>query len=128
MVLCRTRRPYDPNGVYRDRKWQGRRCSQTRPQLAAALSEARRQKCPVVVAKFDRLSRDVAFVVPRVCQRQGAVCRPATRSGGYCPSRALELLPLRKCRPRVTRKKSESPALRGAGLFWGSGDGIAALQ
>ena len=29
-----------------------------RPQLAAALSEARKRKCPVIVAKLDRLSRD----------------------------------------------------------------------
>ena len=28
-----------------------------RPQLAAALAEARRRKCPIVVAKLDRLSR-----------------------------------------------------------------------
>jgi DNA invertase Pin-like site-specific DNA recombinase len=33
-----------------------------RPQLASALSEARRQRCPVAVAKLDRLSRDVHFI------------------------------------------------------------------
>ena len=33
-----------------------------RPQLAAALNEARRQRCYVGVAKLDRLSRDVHFV------------------------------------------------------------------
>jgi len=33
-----------------------------RPQLAAALAEARKRKCPVVVAKLDRLSRDVHFI------------------------------------------------------------------
>ena len=33
-----------------------------RPQLAAALEAARKAKCPVVVAKLDRLSRDVAFI------------------------------------------------------------------
>ena len=33
-----------------------------RPQLAAALAEARRRKCSVLVAKLDRLSRDVAFI------------------------------------------------------------------
>jgi DNA invertase Pin-like site-specific DNA recombinase len=33
-----------------------------RPQLSAALEEARRRKCPVVVAKLDRLSRDVHFI------------------------------------------------------------------
>jgi DNA invertase Pin-like site-specific DNA recombinase len=33
-----------------------------RPQLAAALAEARRRKSPVIVAKLDRLSRDVHFI------------------------------------------------------------------
>src|SRR5260221_6641774 len=33
-----------------------------RPQLAAALEAARKAKCPVVVAKLDRLSRDVHFI------------------------------------------------------------------
>ena len=33
-----------------------------RPVLAAALAEAARLKCPIVVAKLDRLSRDVAFI------------------------------------------------------------------
>jgi DNA invertase Pin-like site-specific DNA recombinase len=33
-----------------------------RPQLAAALAEAAKRRCPVVVAKLDRLSRDVHFV------------------------------------------------------------------
>jgi DNA invertase Pin-like site-specific DNA recombinase len=33
-----------------------------RPQLAAALAEARKRKCPVSVAKLDRLSRDVHFI------------------------------------------------------------------
>lgn len=40
-----------------------------RPQLAAALDEARRNKCAVVVAKLDRLSRDVAFVAGLMAQR-----------------------------------------------------------
>ena len=33
-----------------------------RPQLAAALNEARKQRCSVGVAKLDRLSRDVHFI------------------------------------------------------------------
>jgi DNA invertase Pin-like site-specific DNA recombinase len=40
-----------------------------RPQLAAALAEARRRKCPVAVAKLDRLSRDVHFISGLMAER-----------------------------------------------------------
>ena len=40
-----------------------------RPQLAAALAAGRSGKCPVIVAKLDRLSRDVAFVASLMAQR-----------------------------------------------------------
>src|SRR5687768_12996538 len=40
-----------------------------RPQLAAALAAARQSKCPVLVAKLDRLSRDVAFISGLMAQR-----------------------------------------------------------
>ena len=33
-----------------------------RPQLAAALAQAQNHRCPVAVAKLDRLSRDVHFI------------------------------------------------------------------
>src|SRR6478609_5971050 len=33
-----------------------------RPQLAAALKVARKHKAPIIVAKLDRLSRDVHFI------------------------------------------------------------------
>jgi DNA invertase Pin-like site-specific DNA recombinase len=40
-----------------------------RPQLAAALAAGRARKCPVLVAKLDRLSRDVAFIAGLMAQR-----------------------------------------------------------
>jgi len=40
-----------------------------RPQLAAALGAARRLRCPVLVAKLDRLSRDVHFIAGLMVQR-----------------------------------------------------------
>jgi DNA invertase Pin-like site-specific DNA recombinase len=40
-----------------------------RPQLAAALAAGRARKCPVIVAKLDRLSRDVAFISALMAQR-----------------------------------------------------------
>ena len=40
-----------------------------RPELAKALKAARKGKCAVVVAKLDRLSRDVAFIATLMAQR-----------------------------------------------------------
>jgi DNA invertase Pin-like site-specific DNA recombinase len=40
-----------------------------RPQLAAALKAAKRGRCPVVVAKLDRLSRDVHFISGLMAQQ-----------------------------------------------------------
>ena len=54
-----------------------------RPQLAAALGEARRKRCSIGVAKLDRLSRDVHFIsglmahrVPFVVAELGADVDP----------------------------------------------------
>jgi DNA invertase Pin-like site-specific DNA recombinase len=40
-----------------------------RPQLAAALAAAKQVGCPVIVAKLDRLSRDVHFISGLMAQR-----------------------------------------------------------
>jgi DNA invertase Pin-like site-specific DNA recombinase len=40
-----------------------------RPQLAAAISLAQRNHCPIVVAKLDRLSRDVHFISGLMARR-----------------------------------------------------------
>jgi DNA invertase Pin-like site-specific DNA recombinase len=40
-----------------------------RPQLAAAIKAARKAKCPIVVSKLDRLSRDVHFISGLMQQR-----------------------------------------------------------
>jgi DNA invertase Pin-like site-specific DNA recombinase len=40
-----------------------------RPQLAAALAVAKRKVCAVIVAKLDRLSRDVAFISALMAKR-----------------------------------------------------------
>jgi DNA invertase Pin-like site-specific DNA recombinase len=41
---------------------KGNDALERRPQLAAALAEARRRRCSVGVAKLDRISRDVHFI------------------------------------------------------------------
>lgn len=40
-----------------------------RPQLAVALAAGKAGKCPVIVAKLDRLSRDVAFIAGLMAQK-----------------------------------------------------------
>jgi DNA invertase Pin-like site-specific DNA recombinase len=40
-----------------------------RPQLGIALAMAKKLKCPVIVAKLDRLSRDVAFIAGLMAQK-----------------------------------------------------------
>ena len=40
-----------------------------RPQLASALATAKRARCSIVVAKLDRLSRDVAFIAGLMASR-----------------------------------------------------------
>jgi DNA invertase Pin-like site-specific DNA recombinase len=40
-----------------------------RPRLDAALKQAKKLKCPVIVAKLDRLSRDVAFISDLMARR-----------------------------------------------------------
>jgi DNA invertase Pin-like site-specific DNA recombinase len=56
-----------------------------RPQLTAALAKARKLKCAVLVAKLDRLSRDVHFIsglmahkVPFIVAELGTDCDPFT--------------------------------------------------
>ena len=48
-------------GEYQDVA-SGKLALDSRPGLAAALADAHKRKCPVIVSKLDRLSRDVAFV------------------------------------------------------------------
>jgi DNA invertase Pin-like site-specific DNA recombinase len=48
---------------------KGNQSTNQRPGLAAALAQAEKAKCHVIVAKLDRLSRDVAFVSDLMKQR-----------------------------------------------------------
>lgn len=52
---------FEAVGEYQDVA-SGKLPIEARPGLAAALERARKLRCPVIVAKLDRLSRDVAFI------------------------------------------------------------------
>ncbi|MGV7031035.1 recombinase family protein [Methylobacterium symbioticum] len=61
---------YDVVGEYQEVETaKGTDALERRPQLAAALTRARKLKCAVVVSKLDRLSRDVAFIAGLMAQR-----------------------------------------------------------
>ena len=56
--------------VHRGRDRQGGADAlERRPQLAAALAAAKKARCSIVVAKLDRLSRDVAFIAKLMASR-----------------------------------------------------------
>jgi DNA invertase Pin-like site-specific DNA recombinase len=63
------------------------------PQLVAALDLARKRKCSIVVAKLDRLSRDVAFI-------SGLMASYSWLSA-HCTARALRGRRARSCRRSV---------------------------
>jgi DNA invertase Pin-like site-specific DNA recombinase len=66
-----------------------------RPQLAAALGAARSAKCPVVVAKLDRLSRDVAFISGLMAQRVPFIVAELGRKPTPSCSTSTQLWPRR---------------------------------
>ena len=69
MQFCE-REGYDPQGEYVEvETGKGADALDRRPQLAAALREAKRRKAPLIVAKLDRLSRDVAFIAGLMSQK-----------------------------------------------------------
>jgi DNA invertase Pin-like site-specific DNA recombinase len=63
-----------------------------RPELAAALADARRLKCGVIVAKLDRLSRDVHFISGLTAHRVAFIVAAPTpiRSCFTCMPRLLK--------------------------------------
>jgi DNA invertase Pin-like site-specific DNA recombinase len=61
---------YEPQGEFTEVE-TGKGCDalDRRPELSAALAAARKAKCPVIVAKLCRLSRDVHFISGLMVQR-----------------------------------------------------------
>src|SRR5262249_10816649 len=58
-----TREGFKPTAWYQDvQTGGGADALQLRPGLAAALKEAKRRRCPLIVSRLDRLSRNVHFV------------------------------------------------------------------
>ena len=68
-ALCRSRGYVLVNEFTEVETGKGADALDRRPQLATALAAAKADRCPVIVAKLDRLSRDVAFIAGLMAQR-----------------------------------------------------------
>jgi DNA invertase Pin-like site-specific DNA recombinase len=110
-----------------------------RPQLAAALRRAKQIKCPIAVAKLDRLSRSVAFIsdlmskrVPFIVAQLGRNVDPfmlhiyaalAEKERALISERTKEALAKAKERgvvlgnPNIGKMNTEAAASRDAGLM-----------
>ena len=107
--------------LHRGRDRQGRRRARQAPATAAALAAAKAANCPVIVAKLDRLSRDVAFIaglmaqrVPFIVAELGAERRPVHAAHLRGARRAgaphdLEHAPRRRSRRPVNAAPSWEP-------------------
>jgi DNA invertase Pin-like site-specific DNA recombinase len=89
-----------------------------RPQLTAALAHARKAKCPVLVAKLDRLSRDVHFIsglmahrVPFIVAELGADADPFMLHIYAALAEKERALISERTRSALARKKAQGALL-----------------
>jgi DNA invertase Pin-like site-specific DNA recombinase len=91
-----------------------------RPQLAAALAAAKASKCSVVVAKLDRLSRDVAFVAGLMAQRVPFIVAELGRDADPFMLHLYAALAEKERRLIAERTKAALVAKRAAGALLGN--------
>ena len=96
-----------------------------RPQLAAALAAAKAAKCSVVVAKLDRLSRDVAFVAGLMAQRVPFIVAELGRDADPFMLHLYAALAEKERRLISERTKAALAAKKGAGAVLGNPRNLA---
>jgi DNA invertase Pin-like site-specific DNA recombinase len=96
-----------------------------RPQLAAALAAAKAAKCSVVVAKLDRLSRDVAFVAGLMAQRVPFIVAELGRDADPFMLHLYAALAEKERRLISERTKAALAAKRSAGAILGNPRNLA---
>jgi len=94
-----------------------------RQALAAALSEAKRRKCPVVVAKLDRLSRDVEFIAGLMNQRVPFIVAELGRDTDPFMLHICAALAEKERRPISERIKAALQAAKARGVKLGGNRG-----
>ena len=95
------------------------------PQLAAALAAAKASKCSVVVAKLDRLSRDVAFVAGLMAQRVPFIVAELGRDADPFMLHLYAALAEKERRLIGERTKAALAAKRAAGASLGNPRNLA---
>jgi DNA invertase Pin-like site-specific DNA recombinase len=96
-----------------------------RPQRAAALAAARRAKCSVLVAKLDRLSRDVAFVSGLMAQRVPFIVAELDRDADPFMLHLYAALAEKERRLISERTKAALAAKKASGIKLGNPRNIA---
>jgi DNA invertase Pin-like site-specific DNA recombinase len=96
-----------------------------RPQLAAALAAAKAAKCSVVVAKLDRLSRDVAFVAGLMAQRVPFIVAELGRDADPFMLHLYAALAEKERRLISERTKAALAAKKAAGATLGNPQNLA---
>ena len=76
-----------------------------RPELAAALADARRLRCAVIVAKLDRLSRDVHFISGLMAHRVAFI---VAELGADAPPFMLHLYAAEKERQLISQRTRDA--------------------
>src|SRR4051794_20758118 len=95
------------------------------PQLAAALAAAKAAKCSVVVAKLDRLSRDVAFVAGLMAQRVPFIVAELGRDADPFMLHLYAALAEKERRLISERTKAALAAKKAAGAVLGNPKNLA---
>lgn len=91
-----------------------------RPQLKAALAAAKKLKCPVLVAKLDRLSRDVAFIAGLMSERVPFIVAELGASADPFMLHIYAALAEQERRMISTRTKDALKAARARGVVLGN--------
>jgi len=99
-----------------------------RPVLAAAMAEAAKLKCAIVVAKLDRLSRDVAFVAGLMAKRVPFVVSELGRDADPFMLHLYAALAEKERRLISDRTKAALGAAKARGVALGGNGRVLAAQ
>jgi DNA invertase Pin-like site-specific DNA recombinase len=107
---------------------KGSNALERRPQLAQALKQAQRLKVPVMVAKLDRLSRDVHFISGLMAQRVEFIVTELGRQADPFVLHLFAALAEKERQMISTRTKAGLAAAKARGVKLGSRGRVISAQ